>query len=84
MYGFRPARNNRHLNFRVSLRPEPENENVQRLVLSTAVIFHNRAGRVYFWPVGFFHRRIVPAMLPAMAKHLQKQHVSPRLHTTHD
>jgi hypothetical protein len=76
--------NDRHLDFRVSVWGEPFNENTQRLVLSTAVVFHNRAGRLYFWLVGFFHRRIVPAMLKAMVSHLQNQHVSPRLRTTHD
>jgi hypothetical protein len=76
--------NDRHLNFRVSVWMEPVDAVSQRLVLSTAVVFHNRAGRLYFWPVGFFHRRIVPAMVKAMVAHLQKQHVSPRLHTAHD
>lgn len=76
--------NDRHLNFRLSVWMEPVDDSAQRLVLSTAVVFHNRAGRLYFWPVGFFHRRIVPAMLKAMVKHLESQHVSPRLRTTHD
>ncbi|MCA6363364.1 MAG: DUF2867 domain-containing protein [Bacteroidetes bacterium] len=28
------------------------------MVLSAAVAFHNRAGHLYFWPVGFFHRAL--------------------------
>jgi len=52
-----------HLNFRVLL-------NIQNEVLSchTQVQFNNTLGRVYFFFVRPFHRRIVPMMLKASVK----------------
>ncbi|WP_109300249.1 DUF2867 domain-containing protein [Aquimarina sp. AU474] len=51
-----------HLNFRVSLLLEPE-EMKKTLTISTAVIFNNWLGRLYFLPVKPFHKVIVKSML---------------------
>ncbi len=53
----------RHLDFRVSLRVLPAGGAAEFLQLTTTVTFHGRLGRLYFAAVQPFHRRIVPAML---------------------
>ena len=59
----------RHLDFRVSLRLLPVGGAAESLQLTTTVTFHGRLGRLYFALVRPFHRRIVPAMLrSAVAK----------------
>lgn len=52
----------RHLDFRVSVLRAPDSEGEQ-VVVSTVVRFNGWLGRLYFVPVRFFHRLIVPAML---------------------
>ena len=59
----------RHLDFRVSLRLLRSDDAAGVLQLTTTVTFHGRLGRLYFALVRPFHRRIVPAMLrSAVAK----------------
>ena len=53
----------RHLDFRVSLRLLQSGGAAEALQLTTTVAFHGRLGRLYFALVRPFHRRIVPAML---------------------
>lgn len=56
----------RHLDFRVSLWMEAAASGdpaMRSLTISTAVRFHNRWGRLYFFPVKPFHRLIVRVML---------------------
>lgn len=65
----------KHLDFRVSVYFVPSGDLKQELTLSTVVVLHNWLGRVYFWPVKFFHRLVVPAMLRAMVRKLERQHV---------
>ncbi|MFN8714922.1 MAG: DUF2867 domain-containing protein [Bacteroidota bacterium] len=76
--------NDKHLDFRISVWLEPQGSGKQVLTLSTIVVLHNWLGRLYFWPVKFFHRLIVPVMLRAMVRQLESQNVSSRLHTAHD
>ncbi len=65
----------RHLDFRVSLFMEPdENDNRQKvLTITTTVVFNNWFGRLYFLPVRLFHKRIVPVMLKGIVKELEKR-----------
>ena len=64
----------KHLNFSVSLYideskiEQPETT----LTISTCLNFNNLFGRLYFFPVHLFHRLIVPAMLKAIIKELEK------------
>ena len=53
----------RHLDFRVSLRLLQAGGAAESLQLTTTVTFHGTLGRLYFVLVRPFHRRIVPAML---------------------
>ena len=53
----------RHLDFRVSLRLLRSGGAAEFLQLTTTVVFHGGLGRLYFALVRPFHRRIVPAML---------------------
>lgn len=53
----------RHLDFRVSLRLLQSDDADDSLLLTTTVTFHGPIGRLYFALVRPFHRRIVPAML---------------------
>ena len=53
----------RHLDFRVSLRLLQSGGAAEALQLTTTVTFHGAPGRVYFALIRPFHRRIVPAML---------------------
>jgi hypothetical protein len=53
----------RHLDFRVSLRLLQSGGAANALQLTTTVTFHGAPGRLYFALVRPFHRRIVPAML---------------------
>lgn len=41
------------------------------LTISTVVRFHNRWGRLYFWPVRPIHKRIVPVMLKGTIARLE-------------
>ena len=53
----------RHLDFRVSLRLLQSGGAAESLQLTTTVTFHGAPGRLYFALIRPFHRRIVPAML---------------------
>ena len=53
----------RHLDFRVSLRLLRSGGAAASLQLTTTVTFHGPLGRLYFALIRPFHRRIVPAML---------------------
>jgi hypothetical protein len=57
----------RHLDFRASVRREAD-----RVVLSTVVLMHNRLGRAYFALVRPFHPVIVRAMLVRAARRLSR------------
>ncbi|SFP70969.1 DUF2867 domain-containing protein [Hymenobacter arizonensis] len=56
--------NDRHLDFRVSVLVAQEPD-ATRVFMSTAVQYHNLAGRLYFAVVRPFHAAVVPAMLRA-------------------
>ena len=64
----------KHLNFRVSLYlEESKNEQAERkLTITTSVIFNNWLGRIYFLPVRPFHSLIVPTILKAIIRKLEK------------
>ena len=64
----------RHLDFRASVRREPE-----RVVLSTVVTLHNRRGRAYFALVRRVHPVIVRAMLNRAARRLSASARSARV-----
>jgi len=61
----------KHLNFRVSFIIETK-ENHSILILTTTVLLNNLLGRLYFFPVKFFHKLIVPLMLKGIIKELKK------------
>lgn len=65
----------KHLNFRVSLliHPNGNGSKKKELTISTAVVFNNWLGRLYFLPVRPFHRHIVPSMLKGMIRELEKE-----------
>ena len=64
----------KHLDFRVLVRLErlaaQAGAGEYRLLVATDVRFRNILGRLYFVPVGIFHRLIVPAMVRAIVKDL--------------
>ena len=65
----------KHLNFRISLLTENLNtEQIKKEVtISTTVEFNNWFGKIYFLPVRPFHKLIVPRMLKAIIKELEKR-----------
>ena len=65
----------KHLNFRISLLTENLNtEQIKKEVtISTTVEFNNWFGKLYFLPVRRFHKLIVPRMLKAIIKELEKR-----------
>ena len=60
--------NDKHLNFRISLRIESKKTAV--IHMTTAIQFHNRFGKVYFFFVKPFHKIIAPIMLKNIIKKL--------------
>ena len=65
----------KHLNFRISLLIEklnPEHKK-KEITISTTVEFNNWYGKLYFLPVRPFHKIIVPRMLKAIIKELDKR-----------
>ncbi len=64
----------KHLDFRISLFLDqtPGGTGVKTLTISTTVTFHNAWGRLYFVPVRPLHKQIVPAMLKAIIRELEK------------
>lgn len=58
-----------HLDFQLLVTVEP-GAGVDRLVMITRVHFKNRAGRLYFVPVGPGHRWIVPRLMGRAARRL--------------
>ena len=65
----------KHLNFRVSLFIDQQNENKtdKKLIISTTVKFNNWFGRLYFLPVRPFHKLIVPRMLQGIIANIENQ-----------
>lgn len=65
----------KHLNFRVSLFIDRQNENKtnKNLIISTTIKFNNWFGRLYFLPVRPFHKLIVPTMLKGIIKNIENQ-----------
>lgn len=65
----------KHLNFRVSLFMDQQNEDKtnKKLIISTTVKFNNWFGRLYFLPVRPFHQLIVPTMLKGIINNIEKQ-----------
>lgn len=59
-----------HLDFRVSIFVDEHTGDTRKSLLSltTTVIFKNWFGRLYFFPVQFFHRLIVKATLKKMLR----------------
>ncbi|RAP32202.1 DUF2867 domain-containing protein [Candidatus Marinamargulisbacteria bacterium SCGC AG-414-C22] len=63
----------KHLDFRVSLMLTYHNDqNDADICITTTVHIHNLLGQLYFFPVKFFHRLIVPIMLKRMIKALDQ------------
>lgn len=64
--------NDKHLDFRVSLivTAEAPDERKSILSMTTAVVYKNRLGRFYFFPVQFFHRLIVRETMKEMLRQL--------------
>lgn len=65
----------KHLNFRISLFLEQniEEPEKKKLIISTTIEFNNWFGKIYFLPVRPFHKLIVPTMLKAIIKELEKR-----------
>ena len=65
----------KHLNFRISLFTKNTNtEQIKKgVAISTTVEFNNWFGKLYFLPVRPFHKLIVPRMLKAIIKELDKR-----------
>ncbi len=65
----------KHLNFRISLflNQSFTDESRKDLTISSTVEFNNWFGRLYFLLVKPFHKLIVPAMLEAAIRELEKQ-----------
>lgn len=70
----------RHLSFRISFYLERQNiPPFQKVVMVTTMVqFHNLLGKLYFFPVRAFHRRLVPALLKSMAGELEQQNFQPQ------
>lgn len=66
----------KHLNFRISLFLDRSSADQSRreLTISSTVKFNNWFGRLYFLLVKPFHKLIVPAMLKAAIRELEKTH----------
>jgi hypothetical protein len=58
----------RHLDFRVSVRVPRRDEGNVDVEFITVVVFNNPWGRLYFFPVKPFHRAIVRSLLARMAR----------------
>jgi hypothetical protein len=69
------GQDDKHLNFRVSLFIQNIGGKAgeKTIVITTAVIFNNWFGRLYFLPVKPFHKLVVPAILKGMVRKLQNQ-----------
>ena len=61
----------RHLDFRISLRVVAAADAPSVLVLTTTVTFHGALGRLYFHLVRPFHERIVPTLLRRAVRRAQ-------------
>lgn len=61
------AENDKHLNFRTSVRVEKQSEN-SLVYLSTIVQFNNFFGWLYFLPVKPFHQVLIQSLLKKYAK----------------
>lgn len=66
---------NKLLNIRISLFSDKQfNETpFRKLTITTTVEFNNWFGRLYFLPVGLFHKFIVPSMLKGIIVELQNK-----------
>lgn len=66
--------NDTHLDFRVCMFVDEHTSDVSKSILSltTTVIFKNWFGRIYFFPVQFFHRLIVKATLKKMLREINQ------------
>ena len=60
----------KHLNFRISLLIEAENEENRKFSITTTVKFNNNFGKIYFYAIKPFHRLIVPVMLKGIIQQL--------------
>lgn len=60
----------KHLNFRISLLIEEENEENRKFSITTTVKFNNNFGKIYFYAIKPFHRLIVPVMLKGIIQQL--------------
>lgn len=65
----------KHVNFRISflLLEEDKSAYTYTFTLSTVVLINNRFGRLYFFPVKFFHKLIVAAMMRNMIKNIKSK-----------
>jgi len=61
----------KHLDFRVSLFIQRNQNEMNNLVISTAVKYNHWLGRLYFLPVSPFHKLIVPTMLKRMIYNIE-------------
>lgn len=60
----------RHLNFRISFYLEEKSIYLYKFTLSTTVLMNNLWGKIYFFPVKFFHKWIVRSMMKKMISQL--------------
>lgn len=65
------GKDDKHLEFYVSLRLHSTENNIYRIEVTTIVRYHNRLGRIYFFFVRPIHKLIVPAMLKRVLKNYQ-------------
>ncbi|GAA4307627.1 hypothetical protein GCM10023183_23650 [Nibribacter koreensis] len=67
------GQDDKHLDFRVSLLVDSllDGTSQKHLTITTAVTFHNRFGRFYFFLVKPFHKWIVPGMLKGMIERIE-------------
>lgn len=62
--------NDRHLDFRVSLLTQQEEQH-KTIKVTTVVKFHNRLGRCYFFFIKPFHKAIIPLTLKPRFKKME-------------
>jgi hypothetical protein len=67
---FKLGEDDKHLDFRVSLLVigHASDEKKSLLSMTTAVVYNNWLGRLYFFPVQFFHRLIVRGTMKEMLR----------------
>lgn len=66
--------NDKHLNFKVSLLLEPQQDSYDKTVsITTVVQFNNLFGKLYFFPVKPFHKLIVNSSLKNIIRQIENK-----------